>query len=573
MTVLIRAGALAAVTALALTMLMVQGGAGRVTAAAAQPPADADLALVPTDAVGFVHVRAKDLWKTDLFAGFRQTFEKAGPKAMAALDAQFVPKISTFERATGFLLLDERQHPLPFLVLRFTAPFSAAEVVKAYMPDAEKTIHAGRTVYHGERLNLDLYFPDDRHIIVSPAGSMTAFLRHESPRTGPLSYGLKLAASGKPVTAALNVSALPIPPGALKDLPAEAMAVLNADHVTLSLDLATAARVDLVAGYKNADQAAAAEKAILALAAYARKELASLKAEIEKKVFEPRTKGHRTLDELPEAVFSVFALGAVNHADDLLANPGAIVKRNGADLTASVTLPKELVVGVSGVAAVGTALLMPAVAKVRMSAARMQAMNNLKQIALAMHNYESTYGHFPHDILDKDGKPILSWRVAILPFIEQDNLYKQFKLDEPWDSDNNKKWSEVAIKVFMSPQADPTTPPGMTHHKVFSGPGAAFEKGKKIKFTDFLDGTSNTILVVEAGEPVPWAKPGDISFDPKKALPKLALPGVEDLVNVAFADGSVRVLKMSDIDEKKLKALITRDGGEVIADNPPAAKK
>jgi prepilin-type processing-associated H-X9-DG protein len=573
MTVLIRAGALAAVTALALTMLMVQGGAGRVTAAAAQPPADADLALVPTDAVGFVHVRAKDLWKTDLFAGFRQTFEKAGPKAMAALDAQFVPKISTFERATGFLLLDERQHPLPFLVLRFTAPFSAAEVVKAYIPDAEKTIHAGRTVYHGERLNLDLYFPDDRHIIVSPAGSMTAFLRHESPRTGPLSYGLKLAASGKPVTAALNVSALPIPPGALKDLPAEAMAALNADHVTLSLDLATAARVDLVAGYKNADQAAAAEKAILALAAYARKELASLKAEIEKKVFEPRTKGQRPLDELPEAVFSVFALGAVNHADELLANPGAIVKRNGADLTASVTLPKELVVGVSGVAAVGTALLMPAVAKVRMSAARMQAMNNLKQIALAMHNYESTYGHFPHDILDKDGKPILSWRVAILPFIEQDNLYKQFKLDEPWDSDNNKKWSEVAIKVFMSPQADPTTPPGMTHHKVFSGPGAAFEKGKKIKFTDFLDGTSNTILVVEAGEPVPWAKPGDISFDPKKALPKLALPGVEDLVNVAFADGSVRVLKMSDIDEKKLKALITRDGGEVIADNPPAAKK
>jgi len=573
MTAIIRAGAPAALVFLAATVLMLLPAAGPVAAAATQTSADADLALVPSDAVGFVHVRAQDLWKTDLFAGFRQTFEKAGPKAMAALDAQFVPKVSTFERATGFLLLDERQHPLPFLVLRFTAPFSAAEVVKAYMPEAEKTIHAGKTVYHGERLNLDLYFPDDRHIIVSPAGSMTAFLRHESPRTGPLSYGLKLAASGKPVTASLNVSALPIPPGALKDLPAEAMAILNAEHVTLSLDLAAAARVDLDAGYKNPEQAQAAEKAILALAAYARKELASLKSDVEKKLFEPKTKGHRPLDELPEAVFSVFALGAINHADELLTNPGAIVKRSGADLTASVTLPKELVAGASGVAAVGTALLLPAVAKVRMSAARMSAQNNLKQIALAMHNYESAYGHIPHDILDKDGKPILSWRVAILPFIEQDNLYKQFKLDEPWDSENNKKWSEVAIKIFMSPQADPPTPPGMTHYKVFSGPSAAFDKGKKIKITDFLDGTSNTILVVEAGEPIPWAKPADIPFDPKKALPKLALPGVEDLVNVAFADGSVRVLKMSGIDEKKLKALITRDGGEVIADDPPAAKK
>ena len=78
----------------------------------------------------------------------------------------------------------------------------------------------------------------------------------------------------------------------------------------------------------------------------------------------------------------------------------------------------------------------------------------------------------------------------------------------------------------MSPQADPATPPGMTHYKVFSGPGAAFEKGKKFKITDFPDGTSNTILVVEAGDPVAWAKPGDIPFDPKKPLPKLALPGV-----------------------------------------------
>jgi hypothetical protein len=262
-------------------------------------------------------------------------------------------------------------------------------------------------------------------------------------------------------------------------------------------------------------------------------------------------------------VFSAYAIGAINHLDELLANPGALVKRNGLELSAGVTLPKELVAGVSGLAAVGTALLLPAVQKVRQAAARISSQNNLKQIVLACLNYETAYGHFPHDITDKNGKPLLSWRVAILPFVEQDNLYKQFKLDEPWDSEHNKPLSQAAVKVFESPQADPT-PPGMTHYKAFVGPGTAFERGKPLKILDFTDGTSNTILVIEAGDAVPWAKPEDIPFDPKKALPKLALPGVADFVNLAMADGSVRTVNVTKLTEKTLKAAITRNGGEPL---------
>ena len=299
-----------------------------------------------------------------------------------------------------------------------------------------------------------------------------------------------------------------------------------------------------------------------------RKEIAKLKEEIEKKLFDPKAKNPRPGSELPEAVLSIFALGAINQLDELLANPGALVKRDGTELAASVALPKEVIVAAGGFATVGAGLLIPAVQKVRMAAARAQAQNNLKQIAIAFHAYNDTYGHFPQDIIDKNGKPLLSWRVAILPFIEQQNLYMQFKLDEPWDSENNKKWSQVAIKVYMSPDADPATPPGMTHFKGFVGPGTVFEPGKPIRLpADIPDGTSNTILVVEAGDPIPWAKPGDIPFDPKKPLPKLALPGVDGFVNVALCDGSVRTLNMKTLTERTLKNAITRDDGNPLGDD------
>jgi prepilin-type processing-associated H-X9-DG protein len=212
------------------------------------------------------------------------------------------------------------------------------------------------------------------------------------------------------------------------------------------------------------------------------------------------------------------------------------------------------------------ALLLPAVQAAREAARRAQCVNNLKQIELAMLNFESANGHLPGDIRDADGKPLLSWRVAILPFIEQHPLFEQFHLDEPWDSEHNKRLLEMMPLTYMCPSrtdGDRT----VTSYLGFTGKGTVFEEGQQIRIASITDGTSNTISVVEARVPVPWTKPEDLPFDPERGPNDDPFFGAGSNhpggFNAAFVDGSVRFIKLSTAFEV-FKALITRNGGEVI---------
>src|SRR5207237_174394 len=154
------------------------------------------------------------------------------------------------------------------------------------------------------------------------------------------------------------------------------------------------------------------------------------------------------------------------------------------------------------------------------------------------HNYHVTFGKLPGPaIYDKDGKALLSWRVAILPYIEQDNLYKQFKLDEPWDSDHNKKLLDTMPAVYAAPGARDTDK-DRTYHQAIVGQGAAWEPRQQLSIVSFTDGTSNTILAVEAASSVPWTKPEDLPFVPDQALPKFG--GLFDgNFHALLADGAV----------------------------------
>ncbi len=197
------------------------------------------------------------------------------------------------------------------------------------------------------------------------------------------------------------------------------------------------------------------------------------------------------------------------------------------------------------------------------AATRMRSQNNLKQIGVALHNYHDVNGVLPAAaIVDKKGKPLLSWRVAILPYVEQDNLYKKFHLDEAWDSPHNKPLSQTRVKVFELPYIE--SKPGITHYRAFVGNGAVFDQIQGVKFSQISDGTSNTLMVVEAADGVPWAKPDEIEFDPAKPMLK-HLRFEKNVCNILMCDGSVRSVS-NKLKEAVLTLLIQRDDGQPIPD-------
>jgi hypothetical protein len=196
-------------------------------------------------------------------------------------------------------------------------------------------------------------------------------------------------------------------------------------------------------------------------------------------------------------------------------------------------------------------------------AARLQSSNNLRYMALAMLEYHDRQGALPTSAAyDREGRPLLSWRVLVLPYLEEETLYSEFRLDEPWDSPHNLRLLVRIPKVYVHPVGRKTAL-GYTHYQVFVGKGAAFEGRRGLHIpADFPDGAGNTILIVEAAEAVPWTKPADLCYEPDEPLPPLGglLP---HLFNVALGDASVRSLGHGT-SEQTLRAAITRNGGDQL---------
>jgi prepilin-type processing-associated H-X9-DG protein len=212
------------------------------------------------------------------------------------------------------------------------------------------------------------------------------------------------------------------------------------------------------------------------------------------------------------------------------------------------------------------ALLLPAIQSAREAARRTQCMNNLKQIGLALHMYHDRYNTFPPAyVADASGKPMHSWRVLVLPFLDQQSLYNEYDFSEPWDGPNNSRLLTRMPRLFACPSDPNAATSTTTDYAGVLGEHCVFRGAQSVTIASISDGTSNTLLVGEvAGAKIPWMRPDDIDITKHPALgdPDGFSGNHPGGVIFLLCDGSVRFISQS-VNPQTLKALFTRDGNEV----------
>ncbi len=200
----------------------------------------------------------------------------------------------------------------------------------------------------------------------------------------------------------------------------------------------------------------------------------------------------------------------------------------------------------------------------------MECSNNLKQIGLALHNYHTAYdGLPPAYVADQDGNPLYSWRVLLLPQLEQQNVYDRFDKDKAWDSPENQAVSATLLPVFQCPSSPRDRGP-YTHYAVVVGPETLFAEDNSLNFGDVHDGLANSIMVVEIrNSGIHWAEPRDITMDDLLAT---GINGHDAAgcgsyhpggMMVCMADGSVHFIS-EDMSTDVLRSLLTASGGETV---------
>ena len=203
------------------------------------------------------------------------------------------------------------------------------------------------------------------------------------------------------------------------------------------------------------------------------------------------------------------------------------------------------------------ALLLPAVQAAREAARRMQCTNHIKQFGLALHNYHDVYQSLPPAYTtDENGNPLHSWRVLILPYIEQNAMYDAIRLDEPWDSEYNKQFHEQMSWIYACPSSNPgDRERGLTSYMRIVGPGTTTDGSSTTTFREVTAGMSNTIWVVEVIPTTCWMAPIDVpESDPELSVGSRHVGGI----NIGIMDGSVRFLSDHEVPQLKEMVKISR---------------
>jgi hypothetical protein len=494
----------------------------------------AALDRVPADTDVFVHVRVGDILQSPV-----------GKEIVTGLGKQIEPLLKRFEEEFGFSLLNIDQFTLwqPRLaddggqeagfLFQTAKPYNADTLRKVWAdPKAKADPKVDAIPTRG---GFAVHLTDANTFAIMHKALVKDYLQPKPVKVKALENALKIAREKHAVVVGINFASLPAEffnDGNVFLRPFFPLLKDNRGLIVLDVDKEVRGRIEI--NCKSADVATDALRSWNLLMQVASDGIDFLTKE-----------GDKDLNFMNPYLKEVQAAIKASKA-----------KTEGSDLHVSAAMK-------GGVAySKLVAEIIKAIYGVSEAAQDAQSTNNLKQIGLALHSYHDANGGLPpQTICDKKGKPLLSWRVAILPYIEQENLYKQFKLDEPWDSEHNIKLAEVKVKVFMLP-GEKVEKLTLTPYRCFFGNGAAFDRLKMTKLTDFRDGTSNTLMVAEAAESVVWTKPDDLEFSPKKDMKEL-LRLSRDRITVLYGDGSVRRLNKS-VAESTIKLLIQKSDGQVI---------
>ncbi|HEY5312838.1 MAG TPA: DUF1559 domain-containing protein [Pirellulales bacterium] len=220
-------------------------------------------------------------------------------------------------------------------------------------------------------------------------------------------------------------------------------------------------------------------------------------------------------------------------------------------------------VNMATVAPMAVGMLLPAVNSARVQACQQVSTFNLRNVAIGLQSMANTDGRLPAPALaDPAGKPLLSWRVAILPFLGEDQLYRSFHLNEAWDSAHNRPLVTRMPQVYADASHPELAAAGRTRYLLPTGAGTLFSGPTGPALEQIPDGTSRTILLLEAPpeQSVEWSRPVDITIDPKDPAASLKLvPGGR--FQAVMADGSVRVFA-GTLDSAVLRQFFNpNDGG------------
>ena len=538
-------------------------------------PADRDAALArllaraPADAPVVVAVDVSDLWKNPQLGPLAATLKNPGPVADLLRDGlgvgiEGVERIVLYAPRRTIAGLNPGEPlvapGLPVLLADLVEPSTAED------GEGRLTLSGGRTRAVNLGLTGDAPFAElvDPASGPPPPGSLRALAADLLSRDGgadlivladvaALRPGLRPRLSDPPTGSELAVTGLARP------------LAEHADRLALVASLSDGT-LRIVAESPDPDAAETVRATLEASVTLARNLLAPTA---------PAGPDRETLDRLAGTTWG--RLAGVGRG--LLTN--ATVVADGTRTT--LTLPGDETIGGSGDLAAGLASLLSALGRADAAADRSGAMNDLKQIALGLHNYHQMHGRFPPAVIEENGVQ-RSWRVELLPYLDEDELWEAYRKDEPWHSRANSAVTDSIPDVYRHP-ADDRDRSFTAYFAPLAAPAKAAETGAAetgaggakpgpatlwnatapgSRFRDITDGTAYTLLVVEAKRPVPWTKPEDLTLDLSGPLDPTQLGGfVPRVFLAAFADGSVRAFQ-TDLAPARLRALLTRNGNETV---------